>query len=238
MQLSSQHVSLSSMPLLVLLVLLMAGRGQCHDGPDHELLAAIKRQMDSIPEPPVDITQIRKDLRCTYCHAVASTFTRALDAKTKALPPSRHGLKEEECSASGLMTRCSSDPSCAGFPRQAGAVRMQVAAARTWREGGITVETVDLATGNPGPPSDNPGYIKVLVEACEKPVQPGDLESQHFEARHLKWLCGDILQTLGEEDVWELFQKHAEVPAARLCSRKLRLCPKESPRRRNAMGDL
>ena len=28
---------------------------------------------------------------------------------------------------------------------------------RTWREVGIIVETVDLATGNPGPPSDNPG---------------------------------------------------------------------------------
>ncbi|CAE7382223.1 unnamed protein product [Symbiodinium microadriaticum] len=193
MQLSSQHVSLSSMPLLVLLVLLMAGRGQCHDGPDHELLAAIKRQMDSIPEPPVDITQIRKDLRCTYCHAVASTFTRALDAKTKALPPSRHGLKEE-----------------------------------VWEPAFADTSFAHVVTR----------YIKVVVEACEKPVQPGDLESQHFEARHLRWLCGDILQTLGEEDVWELFQKHEEVPAARLCSRKLRLCPKESPRRRNAMGDL
>ncbi|CAE6965012.1 unnamed protein product [Symbiodinium sp. CCMP2592] len=166
--------------------MLMTGRGQCHDGPDDELLAAIKRQMDSIPEPPVDLTQIPKDLlafsafpdlRCSYCRAVASTFTRALEVKTKALPPSRHGLKEEE-------------------------------------------------------------YIKVLVEACEKPLHPGDLESPRFEARQLKWLCGDILQTLGEEDVWELFQKHAEVPAAHLCSRKLRLCPKESPRRRNAMGDL
>ncbi|CAE7368967.1 unnamed protein product [Symbiodinium sp. CCMP2456] len=177
MQLSSRHVARSSMPSFVLLILLMAGRGQCHDGRDDELLAAIKRQMDSVPEPPVDITEIPKDLRCKYCHAVASTFTTALEVKTKSLPPSRHGLKEEE-------------------------------------------------------------YIKVLVEACEKPVQPGDLESPHFEARHLKWLCGDILQTLGEEDVWELFQKHAEVPAARLCSRKLRLCPKESPRRRNATGDL
>eukprot|EP00439_Symbiodinium_sp_Y106_P044132 s1592_g5.t1 len=174
MQLSSQHVWRSSMPFLVLLFMLMAGRGQCHDGPDDELLAAIKRQMDSIPEPPVDLTQIPKDLlefsafpdlRCSYCRASKRRSTLKLK--------------------------------------------------RPWQR-----------------------YIKVLVEACEKPLQPGDLQSPRFEARHLKWLCGDILQTLGEEDVWELFQKHAEVPEAHLCSRKLRLCPKESPRRRNAMGDL
>ncbi|CAE7475542.1 unnamed protein product [Symbiodinium natans] len=167
-------------PLITLLFVLLAGCGQCHDGSDDELLAAIKRQMDSVPEPPVDLRQIPKELRCTYCNAIASTFTIALEAKSKALPRSRQGLMNEE------------------------------------------------------------EYIHALQDACEKPVRPGELEALPAEARHLTWLCRDILQTLGEEDIWELFRKHAQVPAVHLCSKKLRLCPKDRQRKRGdgAKSDL
>ncbi|CAJ1365252.1 unnamed protein product [Effrenium voratum] len=72
-------------------------------------------------------------------------------------------------------------------------------------------------------------YMDTLHKACEdsRNALPAD-QNGHTEQRQLGWLCEHILETVGEEDVWDLFLKQQDIPAKRLCTRMMRLCPKGS----------
>eukprot|EP00434_Breviolum_minutum_P016353 symbB.v1.2.014412.t1/scaffold1000.1/size145704/3 len=64
-------------------------------------------------------------------------------------------------------------------------------------------------------------YVEVLRVVCkEDTVQ-----------RERTWLCEHLLETVGENELWNIFQKFKDIPPEHLCSREARMCPR---RRRDA----
>ncbi|CAK9056349.1 unnamed protein product [Durusdinium trenchii] len=83
------------MRVLCLVLPLVAG----HEGSMEEVLArgprnAVMRQMESIPDPPLTLSQIPEERRCLLCHTIAKGWARALESKVASLPTRQ--LHEEE----------------------------------------------------------------------------------------------------------------------------------------------
>ncbi|CAK9056347.1 unnamed protein product [Durusdinium trenchii] len=77
------------MRVLCLVLPLVAG----HEGSMEEVLA-VMRQMESIPDPPLTLSQIPEERRCLLCHTIAKGWARALESKVASLPTRQ--LHEEE----------------------------------------------------------------------------------------------------------------------------------------------
>eukprot|EP00929_Paragymnodinium_shiwhaense_P041275 TRINITY_DN21461_c0_g1_i1.p1 TRINITY_DN21461_c0_g1~~TRINITY_DN21461_c0_g1_i1.p1 ORF type:complete len:227 (-),score=52.48 TRINITY_DN21461_c0_g1_i1:424-1104(-) len=181
------------------------------DGSLMRQMEAFAKKLEAAPEPPILRSRLPADRVCSACVIVVEEFEGRLRAKIRS--QGETGQRQKSLSEAEYTTELQA--TC----------KQEIVFSR-----GFAVEGGSWSDSAGGIVRGHWSTTTTTIPGLDH--EPPRLNASRTLRRQLQAICKEILDTLGEDDLWQAFRKGDQsMNSSKICEKSMRLCGKRQARR-------